>query len=777
MTFRPPDAPDPRAREEFLSEAQEILETVSKDLLLLDQSLKRSEPDLDLLNDVFRGVHTLKGLAAMFGFQQVGRLAHDVENLLDDLRLGRTPLTLEVLDLCFEAVDLLSRILAPERLDEITSGDVEAFHERLAERARPERLDASELEMVELDPSVLAVLTEFEEKRVRSAISRGSDLAWLKTRMDLGSIDGSLEDLKRRTRGIAEILTYLPAAGATDPNAIELEILLATRLTREQLRGSLDVEDADLTLVARRPTLRPGATARPASPATSAASPLTQPPPAVVPPAPRTPAPIATPPPGGPAHVAPPETPSLTQHVQLREPVAPIHADALPELDMARRAAPELPPPRSGAQTVRVDIRKLDDLMNVVAELAVVRSDLRRLGESLAATGNTRQTATEIARLARAFERRLLALQSGILEVRMVPLRQVFDKLARVVRQIARDHGKEVRLVMTGAETEVDKLIIEELTDPLLHIVRNAIDHGVESPEARRAAGKPLAATIALNAFQKGRHVIVEVDDDGAGMDPEALARAAIDRGFIDASEGDALTTRDALQLIFMPGFTTRTSVGVLSGRGVGLDVVKTNLGRVGGLVDVHSELGVGSRFSLTLPVTLAIVPSLNVSVAGRPFVIPLSVVHEAFALEASAIRVVDGREVVSLRDATLPILSLERHFGLARLPDARSPAPARRYVLVASLGAQRLGLVVDQLHGQQDVIVRPLGPSLRGVRGFAGATDLGEQRVGLVLDVGVLLDEHFSSSAVRDRPGALDVARDRQSGEPSRERTGGAVS
>lgn len=754
MTFRPPDAPDPRAREEFLSEAQEILETVSKDLLLLDQSLKRGEPDLDLLNDVFRGVHTLKGLAGMFGFQQIGRLAHDVENLLDDLRLGRTPLTLDTLDVCFEAVDLLSRILAPARLDEITSADVEAFHERLAERVRQDRPETSELEMVELDPSVLAVLTEFEEKKLRTAITRDSELAWLKTRMDLGSIDTSLEDLKRRTRGIAEILTYLPAPGATDPNAIELEILLATRLTQDQLKHALDVPELDITAIPRRPTRTVEATVRPTI-ATPAPSHATQPPPAVVPQPPRAPTSFATPPPApSPVEVA---TPSRNL---ARE----------PEVDPARRAVPELPAARGGAQTVRVDIRKLDDLMNVVAELAVVRADLRRLGESLASDAHGRSAATELNRMSRAFERRLLALQSGILAVRMVPLRQVFDKLARVVRQIARDHGKEVRLVMTGAETEVDKLIIEELTDPLLHIVRNAIDHGVEAPGVRQAAGKPLVATLALNAFQKGRHVIVEVDDDGAGMDPEGLARTAMARGFLDESEADALTLRDALQLIFAPGFTTRTSVGTLSGRGVGLDVVKTNLGRIGGLVDVHSEVGVGSRFTLTLPVTLAIVPSLRVSIAGRPFVIPLSVVHEAFALDASKMQVVDGRTVVSFRNATLPILMLERVFGLTRIPEVHPPVPARQYVLVASLGTQRLGLVVDQLHGQQDVIVRPLGPSLRSVRGFAGATDLGELRVGLVIDVSALLDEHFASSIAREREraGPAEAVRDRSGGTPS---------
>jgi two-component system chemotaxis sensor kinase CheA len=307
------------------------------------------------------------------------------------------------------------------------------------------------------------------------------------------------------------------------------------------------------------------------------------------------------------------------------------------------------------------------------------------------------------------------------------------------VRQICRELNKEIRLVITGAETEIDKLIVEELSDPLMHMIRNAIDHGIESAERRAEVGKPAAGTIALNAYQKGNHVMIEVEDDGRGIDETAIVDKAVSLGKIERSEVGELAREEVLGLIFLPGLSTRSAVDDVSGRGVGMDIVKTNISKLGGVIDVHSEPGIGTKMTITLPITLAIVSALIVRAEAQVFALPLASVSEALSLDESQVRVLDGREVVTLRGSTLPICRLTRLLSLDR---ELENAQRQGFVVVVALGNRRLGLVVDHLFGQQDIVIKPLGKSLNSVRGFAGATELGDQRVGLVLDAAALIEE-----------------------------------
>jgi two-component system chemotaxis sensor kinase CheA len=421
--------------------------------------------------------------------------------------------------------------------------------------------------------------------------------------------------------------------------------------------------------------------------------------------------------------------------------VAPVHQ---PRQTGSKAVVPEMSL-RSVSQTVRVDIRKLDLLMTIVGELAIVKTAITKLSDrARSRAADPRELAMELQRLNRTFERHLAQMQGGILEVRMVPLGQVFDKLARVVRQISRELGKEVNLVVTGAETEIDKLIVEELSDPLMHMIRNAIDHAIEVRADRLRVGKPPIGTIALNAFQKGNHVVIEVEDDGAGMDPKNIVTVAVRRGIVTADEAAELSPREVFALAFMPGFTTREIATDMSGRGVGLDVVKTNISKLGGVVDIASELGIGTKITITLPITLAIINVLLVEIAGRLFAMPLASVDEAILLDGSQIRTVDSREVMTVRGASLPICRLDRLFGL---PPNRRP---REYVVIAQVATRRLGFVVDELVGQRDIVIKALGSSLKGVRGFAGATELGDQRVALVLDVAALIEEVLSPGEAR---------------------------
>jgi two-component system chemotaxis sensor kinase CheA len=688
--------PTERARDEFLSEAQEIVETLSRNLLELDASARSGNVDPALVNEAFRAVHTLKGLAGLFGAVRLGNLSHRLEDLLDDLRLGRASLGAEVLDALFAAVDVYGRLLANER--EGRDDPVPAADELLRKldtlgSKAPSR--ASPTADYELDPGLLAVLTEYEEHRLRSNLEQKLGLYRLRVEFDLATIDKALEDMKDRAKRHGEIITYLPAGEASSADAIELDLLMASRDDLATLIGSLGADNVVIEEIPRR---------RPSIAGPSA-----------------------------------PRTPVLERSVGLGESVTP--ARTSPE------ALDQGPSLRSLTQTVRVDIRKLDNLMNVVGELAIVRGALARLSERLRAEGQ-RQLTAELQRLHRSFERRLAEMQAGILEVRMVPLGQVFDRLARVVRQIGREMNKEIRLVITGAETEIDKLIVEELSDPLMHMIRNAIDHGIEMAGRRAEVGKPVAGTIALNAYQKGNHVMIEVEDDGRGIDEQRLLEKAVALGKLHADDVRELSREEVLGLVFLPGLSTRETVDDVSGRGVGMDIVKTNIGRLGGIIDVQSEPGIGTKMTITLPITLAIVSALMVHVADQVFAIPLSTVSEALSLDADGTRQLDGREVITLRGATLPLCRLERVLELERTPG--KPPPRKHYVVVVSLGNRRLGVIVDHLIGQQDIVIKPLGNSLASVRGFAGATELGDQRVGLVLDAAAIVDEMLSGSELQ---------------------------
>jgi two-component system chemotaxis sensor kinase CheA len=690
--------PTEKARDEFLSEAQEIVETLSRNLLDLDASARSGAIDPALINEAFRAVHTLKGLAGLFGAQRLGQMSHRLEDLLDDLRLGRMVLGPDVLDTLFAAVDVYGRLLAQERegRDEPSpaADELLARLEKLGSEAPSRAAPATEYE---LDPSLLAVLTEYEEHRLRANLEQKMRLYRLRVEFDLTTIDKALEDMKARAKRHGEIITYLPAGEATSADAIELDLLMASRDDLATLIGALGADNVVIEEIPRRRS--------------SIGS-------------------------------AEPPKPSIGD-IALR-PEASVRPDVTG--DAALDQGPSL---RSLTQTVRVDIRKLDALMNVVGELAIVRGALARMAERLRAEGQRGLTA-ELQRLHRSFERRLAEMQAGILEVRMVPLGQVFDRLARVVRQIGREMNKEIRLVITGSETEIDKLIVEELSDPLMHMIRNAIDHGIEPANQRAEVGKPPAGTIALNAYQKGNHVMIEVEDDGRGIDEQAVLEKAVRLGKIAAEDAAELSREEVLGLVFLPGVSTREAVSETSGRGVGMDIVKTNIGRLGGIIDVQSEPGIGTKMTITLPITLAIVSALMVHIADQVFAIPLSTVSEALSLEPGLSRMLDGREVITLRGATLPLCRLDRVLGLER---SKRPAPRKSYVVVVSLGNRRLGIVVDHLIGQQDIVIKPLGRSLASVRGFAGATELGDQRVGLVLDAAAIVDEVLSGAdVIRDR-------------------------
>jgi two-component system chemotaxis sensor kinase CheA len=411
-----------------------------------------------------------------------------------------------------------------------------------------------------------------------------------------------------------------------------------------------------------------------------------------------------------------------------------------------RRAAPEpvvAPPglgpeptsdPSAGTRTLRVDIARLDSLIDAVGELRLVGESIRALSD--ARELSPRSWSVQLLREHRQLVRRLDVLQESLLQARMVPLQQLFDRLQRLVRRMAREAGKDLVLEARGGAVQLDKRLVEEVSDPLVHLVRNAIDHGIEPPGLREGRGKPRAGRITLSAEQQGGRVVLALSDDGGGVDWAKVRETAVQRGLLGASQAAMSGERELQAILFSPGFSTASHVSALSGRGVGLDVVKTNIAGLAGVIDVESQPGEGTTFRITLPVTLATVRGLLVGANRRVYAVPLSSVLDILAFRAEDLRGPDGQRFISARGRSIPTVRLAEAFGLGE------PVVTREFVVVVGVAERRLGLIVDALHGQRDLVTQALGERLGVVPGISGAAEVGQHHTVLVLDVGALLEE-----------------------------------
>jgi two-component system chemotaxis sensor kinase CheA len=397
----------------------------------------------------------------------------------------------------------------------------------------------------------------------------------------------------------------------------------------------------------------------------------------------------------------------------------------------AAPAAAQSPAPQVET-SVRVDTKRLDDIMNLVGELVLARNRLATLKATMADEEMTKAVAN--------LDVVTADLQNAVMKTRMQPIKKVFGRFPRVVRDLARSLKKEINLELVGEDTDLDKNLVEALADPLVHLVRNAVDHGIETPEERVAAGKPRIGTVVLAAEQEGDHILLSIEDDGKGMDPVVLRAKAVEKGLMDAEAAARLDDKDAFNLIFAPGFSTKTEISDVSGRGVGMDVVKTRIGQLNGTVEIDSQKGKGSRLSIRVPLTLAIMPTLMVVLGKQPFALPLGSVSEIFNLDLKRTNVVDGQLVVMVREKALPLFYLRK--WLVR--DHNAPQPEDPgHVVVVHVGNTKVGFVVEQLIGQEEVVIKPLGALLQGLAGFAGATITGDGRIALILDVPSLMKSH----------------------------------
>lgn len=743
----PPSGVNP----EFIAEAQEIVDALNRDLIAAENEAKQGEVSPERINNLFRSAHSLKGISGMFGLEAISNLAHSMENVLDGMRLGRVSIDSDALDVLFGCVEQFSWLVGAAAEGRETSiQDVEAFMQQLREVSEGTRGSGQKepLELVELGDDVLNVLTEYEEHRLRENLRKGRNLFMLRTSFDLTNFDMGLAVLDDAVKNVGEIITKLPSSKEAEPGSISFDIIVGSDSSTDVLTGVVNDERVEVVPIQQKALVRPqetpesGGHAEPTTAAgreeasadaetTSGEAALL---PATGPVETQTEAPADASP-----YVASPPESAVAQQSGTSHELTEVSelGETEPSQESARGGA-DTTSVKSVSQTVRVDIRRLDRLMNLVGELALTKAAFQQISDVMKRDQGFTGVAVDLHKESRNFERRLQELQSGIMEVRMVPLANLFERMVRVGRKIGRELGRQVRMEVTGEHTELDKLIVEDLADPLMHLIRNAIDHGIEPPEDREQKGKDTEGVVKLAAAAQGNHVLVEVSDDGRGIDPDKTVQSAIEKGLVTREQAREMSRREIYSLLFMPGFSTRKEVSEYSGRGVGMDVVKTNITELSGVIDVDSTPGQGMTVTVTLPITLAIIPALIVSVVDRTFAIPLNNVMETLAIDKSMIKTIERREVISVRGSTVPLVDLRELFEIGD----GSPRPDLIYGVVAGVGQNRMALVVDDLVGQQDIVIKSLGRRLRHARGIAGATELGNQQTILVIDMVELLNE-----------------------------------
>ncbi len=775
--------------QDFLVEAGEILERLSQQLVDLEQR----PDDKNLLNAIFRGFHTVKGGAGFLALTPMVQCCHVTENLFDILRNGKRTVTPELMDVVLQALDMVNQqfelVSQREELPPVEQSLISAL-ERLvscddlneaaaAEAAAPAEIAAPEVS-VEPETTVAPVASEpvpegditdaeFEQLLDAIASDKAVEAAPVVSAAAAPSVGGDdisedefealLDQLHGKGKGPGTtektVATPAPAAPVATPIASSTTANSSTDdISEDEFEALLD----QLHGKGKGPGI---AAAAPAAAATPAASAVTAAPaagqsdvinddefealldqlhgkgkgPSVAGSAPS--ASSAVQPTPAPAPKAPPPAPQAAAPVAKKvEPAksAPTPAPA-PVAASAPAASAEKEPPPQVETTVRVDTQRLDDIMNMVGELVLVRNRLVRLGNS----SNNEQLVKAVANL----DVVTADLQTSVMKTRMQPIKKVFGRFPRVVRDLARSLKKEINLELVGEETDLDKNLVEALADPLVHLVRNSVDHGIEFPDVREACGKPRIGLVVLAAEQEGDHILLSISDDGAGMDPVKLRRIAVEKGMFDEDTANRLSDNEAYNLIFAPGFSTKKEISDVSGRGVGMDVVKTKITQLNGSVEIKSVLGKGTRFVIKVPLTLAIMPTLMFILGGQTFAFPLVSVNEIFHMDLTKTHTVDGQDCIAIRDQAIPLFYMKEWL----VKNAPGERPQNAHVVIVTVGTRRVGFVVDQLIGQEEVVIKPLGKMLQGTPGMAGATITGDGTIALILDIPSLLRRYTKGS------------------------------
>lgn len=697
---------DEEILQDFLVEATELLDQLNEQLV----DLENSPDDSDLLNAIFRGFHTIKGGAGFLGVVPLIEICHRAENVFDKIRNHEVAYDADAADVILRAFDKVSQIIGL-----LNDG------EREIEETEPELLD--ELDAIYKPASAPAASEETtEEMPAESAAPVDVELS-LPEGVDP---DGDMTDeefdalLAQRAQITAEVSNpdvpaepNLTLPEGVDPDGDmtdeEFDALLAQR---EQLTAETSVPEQSKSVQQAEPSLTLPEGVDPDGDMTDEEfdALLAQREQIVTPPPKSEAKPVPKKPTEAPKPKAKPATPAKSADTKKDEP--------------AEKAKP------SGDSTVRVDTRRLDEIMNLVGELVLVRNRLLTLRS---ADASIEEISNAVANL----DHVTTDLQSSVMKTRMQPVKKVFGRFPRVVRDLARKLGKDIELELKGEETDLDKNLVEALADPLVHLVRNSVDHGIEMPEERLASGKAKVGKIVLGAEQEGDHILLSITDDGKGMDADLLRRKAVEKGVMDEAAARQLDDKQAFMLIMAAGFSTAEKVSDISGRGVGMDVVKNMITKLNGSIDIDSAMGQGTQIRIRVPLTLAILPTLMVSFGEDSYAIPLTSVQEIFDYNSDKTNNIDGQKMVRLREQSIPLFFLSDWLA----PGIEKENYQGDKVVIVAIGNQRVGLVVEQVNGQEEVVIKPLGLMLHKVSGYAGATITGNGSIALILDLPGLVE------------------------------------
>ena len=679
------EKPQVKAIKDFIGEAEEILESLSEDVESAQvQFESSSKVKPDMVNKIFREMHSLKGLASMLALEKITVVSHDMESLLDKVRMGKIKFGPQIFGVLTEARKTLRQLV----VEVGQGGEKSSTDEILAKIAevsggQPAGKQSGKPRL-KLEEETLKSFTEYEEHRLKENIEEGNNIFAVQVGYEFTDFDTRLRALTEALNEKGEVISTLPVMDPSLPEGIHFRLIFGTDLGETAVKSIPGVSEGKVTDLMES---------------------------------------------GRSGEKNVPRGREEKREEMQEEPEAPQpKEDGTAVSDDAEEI-------RGISNTVKVDILKLDEVMGLVGELGLVKASFRKIADNLLGVEEMEDTRQELMRHLRSMDKKLEELQRSIIEIRMVPIGQIFTKLNRTARRLARQSGKEVGIQLFGGETELDKRIMDELVTPLVHLIRNAIDHGLEPTPDRLKAGKPTEGSLAISAYHRGNSIVIEVTDDGKGLDYERIRKVAIERGVV--SESVILSPEECLDLIFQPGFSSAEKVTEVSGRGVGLDAVKTTVESLKGTISVWTEKGRGGTFQSILPITLAIIQSLIVRCCDQLFAIPISSIVESFRISDEEIEFVDQKEVYNLRGLTLPIMRLENRFALKR---AGGGKPDTLFVVVAKRGDKVAGIIVDDLEGEQETVIHPIGQKLGRLPGVAGATEIGENQVILVIDTAGLL-------------------------------------
>ena len=673
----------------FLDESHEHLQSLNEGLLRLEENME----EIDAVNDIFRNAHTLKGMSATMGFAKIAELTHEMEDVLDLVRKSQLKLNEDIIDTLFKCLDSLEQMVDSvgngEAEDVVDVSDLVAKLSSIskgtpAPAAAPAAAapagavaptggaDGTDLELDDIDLDVMKKAKEagMNMFHVKVTLMETCVLKAARSVMVMHALDE-----------IGDVIKSIPPAEDLEQEKFErsFDVLVATSSDAEAVQNAVDtvseIEDIAVSAV------DPDKIGKEAAPAPAAA------PAAAVPAA----KPAAKKEKGKPA-----AAPAKKQHQ---------------------------------SQSVRVDIEKLDTLMNLMGELVINKVRLEQIGQT--------HRLADLMETLEQMDRVTGDLQNIVMKVRMVPVSAVFNRFPRMVRDVSKELGKEINLTIEGEETELDRTVIDEIGDPIMHLLRNSLDHGVESPDKREAKGKPRTGEVGLIARHEGNNVVIMITDDGAGIDADKIRKKAVEKGMISQSEADSLDDADAVRLIFLPGFSTAEKITDISGRGVGMDVVRSKIEALSGHVDVETHIDEGSVFKIKLPLTLAIIQAMLVRVQEEMYAIPLTSIDSTINIEPSDIQTVQNKEVIVLRGEIIPIIRMEEALQVPHTKDSDE-----HFVVVVHAGEAKAGIVVDNLIGQQEIVIKTLGNLFAGLKLFGGATVLGDGRVALILDVATMIQQ-----------------------------------